>query len=72
MNVYITSGVMESGDAGGGRPRVDRSGVSICYALQISWNAPESYVTLDSPGMVELDTSVVPDVLGLRACYQNA
>ena len=31
----------------------------------------ESYVTLDSPGTVELDTSVVPDVLGLRVHYQN-
>ena len=28
-------------------------------------------MTLDSPGMVELDTSVVPDILGLRVHYQN-
>ena len=34
-----------------------------------SWNSPESFVTLDSP---EVDTSVVPDVLGLRACYPDA
>ena len=31
-----------------------------------------SYVDLDSPGVVKLDTSVVPDVLGLRAFYDNA
>ena len=32
----------------------------------------QSYVNLESPGVVELDTSVVPDVLGLRALYENA
>ena len=72
VNVYITSGTMASGNSGGSRPRVDRSGVSFGYELQISWNVLESYVTLDSPGVVQLDTSVVPDVLGLRARYQNA
>ena len=72
VTVYITSGVMASGDAGGSRPRADRNGVSFCYDLQTSWNAPESYVTLDSPEVVELDTSVVPNLLGLRACYPNA
>ena len=40
VNVYITSGVMASGNARVGRPRVDRSGVSFRYELQISWNAP--------------------------------
>ena len=34
--------------------------------LQILWNALESGVTLDSPGVVVLDTTCVPDVLGLR------
>ena len=29
-------------------------------------------MTLESPGAVELDTSVVVDVLGLRARYQKA
>ena len=72
VTVYITSGAMASGNAGGSRPRVDRGGVTFRYELQTSWNAPESYVTLDSPGVVELDTSVVHDVLGLRARYQNA
>ena len=72
VTVYITSGTMPSGNAGGSRPRVDHSGVSFHYELQTSWNAPESFVTLDSPGVVVLDTSVVPDVLGLRARYTNA
>ena len=53
-------------------PELTVVGVSFRFELQISWTAPESYVTLDSPGVVELDTSVVPDVLGLRARYQNA
>ena len=41
--VYITSGAMASGDAGGSRSRVDRGGVSFRFELQTSWNAPESY-----------------------------
>ena len=71
VTVYITGGMMASGDAGGSRPRVDRSGRHIRCELQTSWNSPESYVNLESPGVVELDTSVVPDVLGLRALYDD-
>ena len=63
---------MASGDTGGSRPRVDRSGVSFRCELQTSWNAPESYVNLKSPGVVELDTSVFPDILGLKAHYDEA
>ena len=40
--------------------------------LQTSWNMPKSYVDWESPGVVKLDTSVVPDVLGLRAFYDDA
>ena len=57
VTVYITSGTMASGDAGGSRPRVDRSGVSFRCELMTSWNTPKSYVNLDTPGVVELDTS---------------
>ena len=64
MNVYITSGVMASGDAGGSRPRVDRSVVSFLCEQQTSWNAPKSYVNLESP--------VDPDVLDMRALYEDA
>ena len=53
-------------------PRVDRRGVTFRNKIQTAWNAPESFVTLDSPGLVELDTLVVSDVLGLRVRYQNA
>ena len=70
--MYITSAAMMSGDAGDSRPRGDRSGVSFHCELHTSWNAPESYVNLESSGLVELDTSVVPDVLGLRALYEDA
>ena len=52
----------------GSRPRVGRSGVSFRCELQTSWNVPELYL----PGVVELDTSVVPDVLGMRVHYEDA
>ena len=45
---------MASGKARGSRPRVDRIGVNVRYKLQTSWNA--SFVTLDSPEVVILDT----------------
>ena len=64
MTVYHICGVMVSGDS---RPEADRSGVSFLYQLQVPCNAPESIVTLDSPGVVVLDTSAVPDVLGLQS-----
>ena len=72
MTVYIASAAMTSSESGGSWPRVDRCGVTFHNELQTAWNAPESYVILDSPGVVELDTSVVSDVLGLRVHYQNA
>ena len=43
---------MASGDAGSSWPRVDRSGVSFRCELHTSWNVPESYVNLASPGVV--------------------
>ena len=58
--------------AEGGRRSSDHSGVRFRNVLQTSWNAPESLVTLSSPEVVELDISVVPDVLGLRTCDSNA
>ena len=39
--------------------RADHSGVTFRNELQTAWNAPESYATLDSQGVVELNTSVV-------------
>ena len=66
---YSIVGAMASGDC---RPRADPSGVSFLDGIQVPWNAPESFVTLDSPGVVVLDTSHVPDVLGLRACNADA
>ena len=63
---------MASGDAGGSWPLDDHSGVSFICELQTSRNVPKSYVDLDSPGVVKLDASVVPDILGLRAFYDDA
>ena len=37
----------------------------------MTWNAPKSFVNLDSPGVVALATSVVPDVLGLGAFHDD-
>ena len=31
------------------------------------WNPPKTYVDLNSPGVVVLDTTVVPDVISLHA-----
>ena len=45
---------MASGDAGGSRPRDDRSGVSFRCEMQTSWNAPKSFVDLESPGVVRV------------------
>ena len=56
-------GAMASGDS---RPGGVRSGVSFRVRVQVPWNAPETVVALDSPGVVVLDSSHVPDVLGLR------
>ena len=42
-----------------------RSGVNFNVELQVTWNAPEAYVNLDSNSVYELKT--VPDVLGLHA-----
>ena len=72
VTVYITGGTMASGDTGGSRPPDGRIGVRFRCKLQTSWNAPKSYVDLESPGVVKLDTSVVPDVLGLKAFYDDA
>ena len=54
------------------QPGADRKGIDFEVHVQIPWNAPESVVTLDSPGVVVLDTTCVPDVLGLRTRYADA
>ena len=52
---------------GSGWPAVDRPGIDFQVQLQVSWNAPEVYVTLDSDGIYELKTTYVLGVLGLHA-----
>ena len=53
-------------------PTMTVVGVHFRNELQASWNAPMSFVDLELPGVVKLDTSVVPDVLGLKAFYDDA
>ena len=57
---------------GSSQPEADRQGIDFQVHVQIPWNAPESFVTLDSPGVFVLDTACVPDVLGLRTQYLDA
>ena len=38
------------------QPGADRKGIDFKVHIQIPWNAPEAYVTLNSPGVFELDT----------------
>ena len=65
--VYISCGTMASGASLSGRPKSDRSGVTFLNELRQSWNEPKTFVDLHLPGVVVLDTTVVPDVLGLNA-----
>ena len=55
-----------------GRPVVDRPRVDFEVQLEVSWIAPEVYVTLDSDRIYELETTCVHDVLGLRAQWPGA
>ena len=55
---------------GSGWPAVDRPGID--FQVQFPWNAPETYVTLDSARAYDLNTTFVPDVLGLRAQRSEA
>ena len=55
---------------GSDSPAGSRSGVDFNVQLQVSWNAPEAYVNLDSDGVYELKT--VPDVLGIHARQPGA
>ena len=54
------------------QPWADRKGIDFRVHVQILWNAPESVVTLDSPGVIVLDTTCDPDVLGVRTRYADA
>ena len=60
---------MASGDD---QPAGDRSGVTFQCGIRTSWNPPKTYVDLTSPDVVVLDTTVVPDVLGLRDFNEEA
>ena len=54
------------------QPGADLRGIDFRVHVKIPWNAPESVVTLDSPGVFVLDTTCVPDVLGLKTRYADA
>ena len=72
VTIYITCGTMASGDLRSSQAIDDRSGVNCRNELCRSWNAPKSFIDLDSPGVVAFGTSVDLDVLGLKAFYVNA
>ena len=57
---------------GNSQPKTDRKGIDFRVHVQIPWNAPEAFVTLDSPGVFVLGTAYVQDVLGLRPRYPDA
>ena len=57
---------------GNSQPGADRKGIDFEVPVQIPWNAPEAYVTLNSPEVFELDTDFLPDVLGLRTWHPDA
>ena len=69
FTVYISYCVMASGDVW---PAGNRSGVAFECEFRTSWNPPKVYVNLNSPGVVVLDTNVVPDVIGLHAFHDQA
>ena len=48
------------------QPGSDQERIDFRVHVQISWNAPESVVTLDSPGVSVLDTTCVPRCPGIE------
>ena len=62
FTVYISCSAMASGED---QTASDRSGITFQCEIRTSWNPPEIYVDLNSPG-------VVPDVLGLHAFNEEA
>ena len=72
ITVYISRSVMASGDDHRGQPAGDRNEVTFQCEIRTSWNHPKTYVDLNSPDVVVLDTTVDPDVLGLHAFNEEA
>ena len=62
---------MASGDDHHGQPACDRNGVTFQCDMRTSWHPPKTYVDLNSPGVVVLDTTFVPDVLGMYAINER-
>ena len=63
---------MTSGDDLNSWPAGDRSDITFRCDMHVSWDPPKTYVDLTSHGVVFLDTTVVPNVLGLRAFEEVA
>ena len=72
FTVYISGSVMASGDGRHSQPAGDRSGKTFWCEMRTSWYPPKTYVDLTSPRVVVLDTTVVPDVVGLHAYEDKA
>ena len=63
---------MASGDVRNSQPAGDRSGKTFRCEMCTSWDPPKTYMDLTSPGVVVLDNTVVPDVVGLHAYDDKA
>ena len=70
LNVECSAGdAVASRDTKKSRPRNGCSGVQFHCEIQPMWNAPT--VNLKTSGVVVLDITQVPDVVGLRALYDD-
>ena len=76
FTVYISFSVMVSGDDRNSQPAGDRSDQKFWCEIRPrgthTWDPPKRYTYLTSPGVVVLDTTVVPDVVGLHAFDDKA
>ena len=72
FTVYISCNVMASGDVRNSQPASDQSGQTFWCEMRTSWDPPKTYVDITSPGVVVLDTTVVPDMVGLHAYDDKA
>ena len=72
FTVCISNSVMASGDDHSDQAAGGLSGVTFQCELRTSWKPPKTYANLTSPGVVVLDTNVVPNVLGLSVFRADA
>ena len=67
FTVYISCSVMASGEGRNSQSAGDPCGKTFWCEMRTSWDPPKTYVDLASPGVVVMDTTIVPDVVDLHA-----